>query len=1229
MAVLVLSFLFFPILLPACTVSCKNNLSISLGSSGEALITPLILLQDPSCDPSEFTVDIKDPNGISIGNTLTCEYVGLIMTATVIQISNGNNCSTLLTVSDYINPQIVCSDTIVLCNQSVDPSVTGYPLATDNCSMFTNTDLNYVDEFMDLACFAVYGTDTITSQIQRTWSVQDESGNVNSCIQMIYLKRVTIADVTFPAHRDDFDAPALTCGQDPTDLLLTGEPSVNGTPIDNGGVCELIVSHTDQIVPLCGAVSHRVLRTWTIIDYCSGDFTLNVQIINVLDNTAPVIICPGDITIGTLQNDCSAIVNFPVTSATDDCSTIIITPSWAYGSGYGPFLNIPIGTYPVTYSAQDACGNVSTCIMNITVMDEIPPTPVCDFNTAINLTIFGNATVSAITFDDGSYDNCGIDSFAVSRDGINFGAFATFDCSDIEYSPIEVTLRVWDLAGNYNDCTINTIIDDKLNPAISCPSDIYISCSEDYNDLNIVGLPIIDDNCTIDTFYYSDVLNLNACNEGTITRTWTVIDAGSNSNTCTQIITLEDNTPLSIIWPPDFVTSICGDSTGVSFTGEPVLINDDCESISIIHEDETIFYSPSCYRILRTWSIYEWCTFDPNSGTNEGFWTDIQIIDVVDNTAPLLTCPPDTLIGMFANDCSGILISLAPPTALDCNPTIQFTNDSPYATSNGAEADGFYPPGIHIINYTATDGCGNLSTCSRVVTILDAKAPTPNCYGGINLNIGMDGTVIITPNMINNGSYDNCTSTENLIMTVSPDLFTCDDLGPQTVMLTVVDEAGNSAVCTSIVTIQNNNNICETPAAIIAGVIISENGSPVELVEIVLSGNEEDTIMNDNTGYFEFLEVPLSGNYEITPTKDIYYTNGVSTFDLVYIQRHILGIQTLTSPYKMIAADINNSGGVSTIDLVKLRRLILQMDDEFSNNTSWRFVQESFVFPNPDNPFASTFPESLVVNQLEEDILSADFIAIKIGDVNGNANPSAFGEGGEGDNRGTSKVLKLNTPTASFEKGKTIEIPVFADDFDEILGCQLTFDFDEKLLGFIDVKQGCLKNLGEDNFNFSKSGQGLITMSWVRTSAEILTTDEALFVLEFQCFGNGNVENHFNINSKLLNAEAYSEGMEILGINFEFSRVQKTEREQFMLYQNYPNPFGEITVVPFFLPDVEQVRFEVFDTKGHIVQRFEKRYEAGYQKISLNRNEFEASGIYFFRMTLSNGDQQTKSLIVK
>jgi hypothetical protein len=145
--------------------------------------------------------------------------------------------------------------------------------------------------------------------------------------------------------------------------------------------------------------------------------------------------------------------------------------------------------------------------------------------------------------------------------------------------------------------------------------------------------------------------------------------------------------------------------------------------------------------------------------------------------------------------------------------------------------------------------------------------------------------------------------------------------------------------------------------------------------------------------------VPIGEDFVITPEKDTLPLNGVSTFDLVLIRRHILGADTLDSPYKIIAADINKSGAVSTFDIVEIRKLILVINTSFPNNTSWRFVDASYVFPNPSNPFAEPFPESIFVNDLINDELDVNFVAIKIGDVNNSVVTSLFTSGSENEGK--------------------------------------------------------------------------------------------------------------------------------------------------------------------------------------------------------------------------------------
>ena len=85
------------------------------------------------------------------------------------------------------------------------------------------------------------------------------------------------------------------------------------------------------------------------------------------------------------------------------------------------------------------------------------------------------------------------------------------------------------------------------------------------------------------------------------------------------------------------------------------------------------------------------------------------------------------------------------------------------------------------------------------------------------------------------------------------------------------------------------------------------------------------TSITNNNGAYSFINNPHGNDYEISAIRDGDYLNGVSTADLVVIQRHILGQDLLDSPYKIIAADVNNNGSVSSVDLITLRLSLIHI----------------------------------------------------------------------------------------------------------------------------------------------------------------------------------------------------------------------------------------------------------------------------------------------------------------
>ena len=138
----------------------------------------------------------------------------------------------------------------------------------------------------------------------------------------------------------------------------------------------------------------------------------------------------------------------------------------------------------------------------------------------------------------------------------------------------------------------------------------------------------------------------------------------------------------------------------------------------------------------------------------------------------------------------------------------------------------------------------------------------------------------------------------------------------------------------------------------------------------------------------------------------------------------------------MLAADANNSETITAIDLIELRKLILGIYTELPNNASWRFVDKTYSFPDPYNPWMQDWPENHVLSPLALGINHADFFGIKIGDVNNTVKANAQSILP----RGSGQVLDLVIDDRTVSAGETFELPVYAADRKSLEGMQFTFD---------------------------------------------------------------------------------------------------------------------------------------------------------------------------------------------
>lgn len=170
----------------------------------------------------------------------------------------------------------------------------------------------------------------------------------------------------------------------------------------------------------------------------------------------------------------------------------------------------------------------------------------------------------------------------------------------------------------------------------------------------------------------------------------------------------------------------------------------------------------------------------------------------------------------------------------------------------------------------------------------------------------------------------------------------------------------------------------------ISGTIFTEDGDLISGVQVKLTGFKEDSLVTGPNGMFDF-EVPAAANYFITASKApaIPTNSGLTTLDIAFMRRHILGNAQLSSYYKMIAADVNSSGLVTTADISAVRKMVLDNTVTFPNNKTWKFIAG---FSNPADPFAY-FEKKTYTNVLT-DQQAQHFIGIKLGDVNGSWNPA-------------------------------------------------------------------------------------------------------------------------------------------------------------------------------------------------------------------------------------------------
>lgn len=1158
-------------------------------------------------------------------------------------------------------------------------SVTGIDL----CGPVT---LGYNDNAMEQECSSDYA-----EIIERTWSGYDASGNsVIECVQNIYVYRNDLSTLSFPAHFDGIQENSLSCnGNFATDD--NGHPAVSVTGQPTGDFCDnvQIFPYEDTRIDICPQ-SYKLIRKFKLLEWCSSELIEYTQIIKVEDKNAPSIPYISDITISANSENCEADIALSKPTITGECTPIedlVFELGWVLATDNGnpdsdafymtdnisvlfdgKFLvrELPAGRVWMQWTVSDLCGNTSTRRFTITVEDQLPPFAICDEFTVVGLGGDGQAIVNAETFDDGSFDNCGeIVSYRVRKmtnncgGPNNFAETVTFCCEE-RGQEVMVQFEVTDSEGLSNTCMVTVSVEDKLPPFITmCPADITLDCQSAY-DPSITGYIEFVDNCQIVSDDYKDnILFENNCGEKTIRRVFTIVDAEGLKNTCDQIITLEiDQNDLfnenDIDWPNDVEQFGCLDDIDPDSAPGPVLNDNNCSLVAAYSEDQVFTLAGACVKILRKWTVIDWCQYNETNPTlGQGWWEDTQVIKLNNNVAPTFVSNCSNRdICVYEEGCQGPVTLIANATD-DCTPALQISYSYEVDTDNDGDINftgnastmiRTFSEGTHSITWTAEDGCGNASKCSYLFTVVDCKKPTPYCITSLTTVVmPSSGMITINAEDYDFGSFDNCTPSADLIYSFSANVndktrtFTCADIpngesADIELRMYVTDKDGNQDYCTIEIVLQEGaEDLCSESGMLvtISGQARTEDFETINETLVLMSSNAPELdgqMMTTANGNYSFSNLPVDYDYEIAAEKDGDFTNGVSTLDLVLIQRHLLGFDEFESPYKVIASDVDNNDKISASDIVALRKLVLGITPQYPNGqTSWRFVDSRQEFNDVSSPWP--YDQTISFDNINANKTQMDLIAVKMGDVNSSATYNVNGT--ETTETRSSNTMVFVTNAIDISQGAQVNIPIYAQDFENILGYQFTIEFDATKLNFNGYEMGALI-VSDKHFALNRLDQGMITTSWSDVEPTTVADDEPLFYLSFTAHGEGYIGDLIDFTSRVTDAEVYDADYTVHGVELSL-RGSNNEilTDGLTVKQNRPNPFRNTTDIIFAIDNDSPVTLTVLDLAGKVIRKVTNDYTKGSHTITLDTESIATSGVLYYKIDADQGSVVRKMIKIK
>ena len=776
----------------------QTNVTCFGGSDGTATVVP-------TGGTATYTYTWSPSGGSNATAT------GLLAGNYSILVTDTNNCTITKNVT------IIDGDSIVpVINPLPAPTTINCPAlpvfaeatATDNSGVVSS--LTYIESITDNNCTGSY-TKT------RTWTAKDSCGNTSAPVN----QTITVQDITKPTWNPNQNLNVtLECdniaGLASAQALFPIASDLCDTDVSN------IVKVSGQFVANAGCTNAgSYTNTWTVTDDCGNISDLFTQSITIQDSTAPAWTTAAADLNTTLQcSDATGLADAqnlaPV--ASDNCGG---TVTYTKTSGvFTPASCVNSGTYTNTWVAKDVCNNTSEIFMQVITIEDTTAPVWSSETSSLNLTLQCSDT-AGLAFAQAMFptasDLCDADVSNILKVSGQF--MASEGCGNA--GTYTNTWTVKDDCGNNSDTFTQVItIEDTTAPTWATEMaslNLTLQCSDTAGlALAQAMFPTASDLCDADV---SNIVKVSGqfiaserCgNSGTYTNTWTVKDdCGNNSDTFTQVITIEDTTAPT--WATEMaslnLTLQCSDTAGLTLAQALFpTASDLCDAdvSNIIKVNGQFMASEECGNsgtYTNTWTVKDDC------GNTSDIFT--QVITIQDTTAPVWSSEMTSLnLTLQCSDTAGLALAQALfPTASDlCDADVSniVKVSNQFMASEGCGNSGTYSN-----TWTVKDDCGNTSdTFTQVITLQDTTAPSwITEIASLNMTLQCSDTAgLALAQALFPTASDLCDADVSNIVKVGGQFMAsegCGNSGTYSNTWTVKDDCGNTSdTFTQVITIED------------------------------------------------------------------------------------------------------------------------------------------------------------------------------------------------------------------------------------------------------------------------------------------------------------------------------------------------------------------------------------------------------------------------------------------